>query len=152
VCDADLRAIWEADVEAFRDHWGFVEPIESDFEEFRDFRLTDHSLWTVAWHDDEIVGQIRSFIHDDENTQFGYNRGRTEFISTGRKWRGRGIAGPLICERLRLLADRGLTVARLGVHTENPNGAFELYEKYGYHEVNRSTEFEKDLGDTARDQ
>jgi hypothetical protein len=26
------RAIWEADTEAFRDHWGFVEPSEEDYQ------------------------------------------------------------------------------------------------------------------------
>ena len=36
-----------------------------------------------------------------------------------------------------------MTTARLDVHTANPNGAFELYEKYGYKEVNRATEFEQ---------
>ena len=138
-----LRSIWEADVDAFRDHWGFVEPVESDFEEFLAFRHTDHSLWTVAWHGNGIVGQIRSFIDQDENAAFGRKRGWTEFISTARAWRGQGIAGALICESLRRLDDRGMTTARLDVHTANPNGAFELYEKYGYKEVNRATEFEQ---------
>ena len=123
--------------------WGLVEPVESDFEEFLSFRHTDHSLWTVAWHGDEIVGQIRSFIDHEENERFGWTRGWTEFISTARVWRRQGIAGALICESLRRLADRGMTTARLGVHTNDPNGAFTLYEKYGYKEVNRATEFEQ---------
>ncbi len=120
-----------------------MEPVESDFEEFLPFRHTDHSLWTVAWHGDKIAGQIRSFIDHEENERFGWTRGWTEFISTARAQRRQGIAGALICESLRRLADRGMTTARLGVHTNDPNGAFTLYEKYGYKEVNRATEFKQ---------
>ncbi len=80
---------------------------------------------------------------DAENETFGYRRGWTEFISTARDWRGKGIAGALICESLRRLAERGMKTALLGVHTDNPNGALRLYENFGYEETNRSTEFEK---------
>lgn len=138
-----LRTIWEADVEAFRDHWGFVEPTEDGFQEFLEFPHTDHSLWTVAWSGDEVVGQIRSFIDHAENEQLGQRVGWTEEISTARAWRGKGIAGALLCESLRRLADRGMEIARLSVHTDNPHGAFRLYESYGYKETNRSTEFER---------
>lgn len=142
VTEDQLRTIWSAEVEAFRDHWGFVEQTEVDWDEWRTWRLNDFSLWTVAWHHDEVVGQIRSFINREENEQHGFERGWTENISTARQWRGMGIAGALICESLRGLADRGLKTARLGVHTDNPNGARQLYEKYGYETVATSTEFE----------
>lgn len=138
-----LRRIWEADVEASRDHWGFVEPTEVEYQEFLAFPHTDHSLWTIAWHDDRVVGQIRSFINHAENEKLDQRVGWTEFIATAREWRGRGIAGSLLCESFRRLADRGMERARLGVHTENPNGAFRLYESYGFEETFRSTEFER---------
>src|SRR5262245_42642357 len=34
VRDEDIRTIWEADVEAFRDHWGFVEQSDEDYRRF----------------------------------------------------------------------------------------------------------------------
>ena len=39
VREEDLRAIWEADVEAFRDHWGFSEQSEKSYQRFLDVPL-----------------------------------------------------------------------------------------------------------------
>ena len=36
-----MRTIWEADVEAFRDHWGYVEPTDEDYERFLEFPYND---------------------------------------------------------------------------------------------------------------
>lgn len=143
VTESHLRAIWEADKEAFRDHWGYSEPSEEDWERFLSFPHRDESLWKVAWADDVVVSQVRTFINDSENAELDQKRGWTEFISTRREWRGRGIASALICESLRELKSRGMTDAALGVHVENPNGAFRLYESLGYEVVERSTTFQK---------
>ncbi|MEX2278720.1 MAG: GNAT family N-acetyltransferase, partial [Acidimicrobiia bacterium] len=138
-----LRSIWEADKEAFRDHWGYAEPSEQDYLRFLEFPHRDESLWKVAWAGDTVVGQVRSFINQAENAELDQERGWTEFISTHREWRGRGVARALICASLRELESRGMTEAALGVHTENPTGAFSLYESLGYEVVERSTTFQK---------
>lgn len=130
--ESHLRAIWEADKEAFRDHWGYSEPSEDDYRRFLEFPHRDESLWKVAWDRDGVAGQVRSFINADENAELGRRRGWTEFISTRRDWRKKGVARALICESLRELRNRGMTDAGLGVHTENPTGAFQLYESLGY--------------------
>jgi GNAT superfamily N-acetyltransferase len=44
VRDEDIRTIWEADVEAFRDHWGFVEQTEEGYQRFISFPYHDPSL------------------------------------------------------------------------------------------------------------
>jgi len=132
VDETHLRAIFDADSEAFRDHWGYVAPSQEEFEKFCGFPYRDESLWKVAWDGDAIAGQVRSFINPAENEAFGRRRGWTEFISTGRAWRRKGVARALIAASLRELRARGMTEAALGVHTENPNGAFALYESMGY--------------------
>ena len=43
VTEDQLRTIWEADVEAFRDHWGFVEPSEESYQSFLAFPYNDFS-------------------------------------------------------------------------------------------------------------
>jgi mycothiol synthase len=140
----DRRAIWEADREAFRDHWGFSEPTEDEWEMFVEEPHQDTSLWKVAFDGDEIVGQVRTFINETENAEFGRLRGWTENISTIRRWRKRGVARALICESLRQLRDeRGMTEAALGVHVENPNGAFALYESLDYRVVQMYGTFHK---------
>ena len=144
--ESHLRAIWEADKEAFRDHWGYSEPSEEDYLRFLEFPHRDESLWKVAWDGDGVAGQVRSYINADENAELGQQRGWTEDISTRRDWRKQGVARALICASLRELKARGMTDASLGVHTENPTGAFQLYESLGYVVTDRYTTFRLPIG------
>ena len=145
VREEDLRAIWEADADAFRDHWGYVEPTEAGYQRFLGFPYNDFSLWKVAWDEQGVAGQVRSFVDPQQNAEFGRLRGWTENISTARRWRRRGVAKALIVESIRELADRGMTEVALGVHTENPNGAYDLYSGLGYEVVATWTTYRKPL-------
>jgi ribosomal protein S18 acetylase RimI-like enzyme len=145
VSEEQLRAIFDADVEAFRDHWGFVEPDEGDWVQFLQFPHRDETLWKIAWDGEQIAGQVRSFINERENEEFGRKRGWTEFISTARAWRGKGVATALICESLRELKRRGMEEAALGVHVENLHGAFRLYQGLGFEVISQGAEYEKAL-------
>jgi mycothiol synthase len=145
VREEHLRTIWEADIEAFRDHWGFVEPSEASYQRYLSFPYHDPTLWKIAWDEEGVVGQVRSFIDTAQNAELGRQRGWTEFISTARRGRRRGIAKALIVESIRELAARGMREIALGVHTENPNGAFDLYTGLGYEVVTTSTTYRKPL-------
>jgi mycothiol synthase len=145
VREEDIRTIWQADMEAFKDHWGYVEPTEVEYERFRAYPNLDPTLWKIAWDDEGVAGQVKSFIHTAENEAHGQKRGWTEAISTSRRWRRRGVAKALIVESIRELAARGMTEVALGVHTENPNGAYQLYESLGYEVVHTWTTYRKPL-------
>ncbi len=140
-----LRAIWEADADAFRDHWGYVEPTEESYAHFLALPYRDLALWKIAWDDEGVAGQVRSFIDTAQNSEHGLRRGWTEYISTARRWRRRGLAKALIVESIRELARRGMTDVALGVHTENPNGAFDLYAGLGYEVIASWTTYRKPL-------
>lgn len=145
VREEDIRTIWQADMEAFKDHWGYVEPTEVEYERFRAYPYLDPTLWKIAWDDEGVAGQVKSFIDTAQNEAHRRKRGWTEAISTSRRWRRRGVAKALIVESIRELAARGMTEVALGVHTENPNGAYQLYESLGY-EVSRTwTTYRKPL-------
>ena len=145
VRDEDIRTIWEADVEAFRDHWGFVEQTEADYQRFLAFPYMDTTLWKIAWDDEGPAGQVKSFVDTAQNAEHGLKRGWTESISTSRRWRRRGVAKALIVESIRELAARGMTEVALGVHTENPNGAYDLYAGLGYEVTSTWTTYRKRL-------
>lgn len=145
VREEDIRTIWDADIEAFRDHWGYVEPTEEDYQRFLEFEYHDPTLWKIAWDDEGVAGQVKSFINTAQNEEYGRARGWTEAISTSRRWRRRGVAKALIVESIRELAARGMTEVALGVHTENPNGAYQLYESLGYEVVQTWTTYRKPL-------
>jgi ribosomal protein S18 acetylase RimI-like enzyme len=132
VTEDQLRAIWEAHWEAFRGSFDFREATEADFNEFRDDPLRDETLWKIAWAGDRVVGQVKTYVNDEQNAQRGTRLGWTEYISTHAEWRNRGIAGALLAMSLRELRDRGYEQAALGVDTQNPGGAFQLYTKLGF--------------------
>lgn len=132
VTEAQIRPILEAHMEAFRGEWDFREPTEADYAEMIDHPDRDESLWKVAWVGDVVVGQVKSYINRAENAERNYLRGYTEYISTHRSWRNRGIAGALLAMSLHELRDRGMTEAALGVDTNNPGGAFHLYAALGF--------------------
>ena len=134
---AHWRAILEADEVAFRDHWGNVAKTDEDYLRFADGATsgTGTSLWQVAWHGDDVVGQVRSYANDGDRELFGRRRAYTEDISTTRAWRKQGVATALICASLRQLAGLGYEEAALGVDTENLSGALGLYRSLGYEVV-----------------
>jgi len=140
-----LRTIFEAEVQAFRGHWGSSQADGDDarWDEFRTDPLLDTSLWQVAWTGDEVAGMVRPFINPAENEQRGVRRGWCENISVREPWRGRGLASALIARALAALRDRGMTEAALGVDSQNESGALRLYERMGFREVARQIQWRR---------
>jgi mycothiol synthase len=131
------RAIWDADEEAFRDHWDHAEPVEGDFERFFGDPDIDPSLWQVAWDGDQVAGLVINTIYPHENRSSAEEIGWVDSVATRRPWRGRGVAAALIARSLAVLRDRGMEIAALGVDAENPTGALGLYESFGFQPARR---------------
>jgi mycothiol synthase len=140
------RAIWEADAEAFRDHWGERDESEEAFRHFAESPdNADPSLWQVAWDGDQIAGLVINTINEEENREFGRARGWLESVAVRRPWRRRGLARALLAASLGAMRGAGLTSAGLGVDTENPLGALRLYESVGFVPDRRFTTYRKPL-------
>lgn len=132
VAEEHLRAIFDAEVAAFRDHFGGIDDTPEAFERFVREPTRDTSLWVVAWHGDEVVGISLNRINRAENTSLGIERGWVNAVGVVRAWRRKGLARSLVAESLRVLRDAGMTSAGLGVDAENPYGALKLYEDLGF--------------------
>jgi mycothiol synthase len=146
VRDEHLRQIFDAADEATRDHWGWREATDNDFQLFLTEPLeSDRSLWRIAWDGNEIAGQVRAFINHEENDRFGQKRGWVENILVRRPWRRRGLARALIDSSFRGLRERGMTEAALGVDVDNPSGALGLYESVGFVVDSRETVYRKPM-------
>jgi len=143
VIECDHRRIWDADEEAFRDHWNRAERTESDFEGWYAIPGIDTSLWRVAWEGDEVAGSVMTFVWPTENEALGLSRGWLEHISVRRPWRRRGLASALIADALRGLRDAGLEEAALGVDAENVSGALRVYEGLGFRRVRTGVSYRK---------
>lgn len=141
----EYRKVFEADTEAFQDHWGYIPPAEEDFERWLGEPTTDPGLWQVAWDGDEVAGMVLNYINAEENTRYNRSRGYTEDICVRRPWRRRGLARALIVRSLAMLRDRGMSQAALGVDAENLTGALGLYESLGYRPVQRWTLYRKEM-------
>jgi GNAT superfamily N-acetyltransferase len=143
------RAIWNADNEAFRDHWGFIQPSEEDYQAWLNNRtFFQPHLWQVAWDiaTNQVAGQVRTFINHEQNELYNRKRGYTEFISVGRPWRRRGLARALIARSLRAQKAAGMRESALGVDTENLSGALRVYEDCGFGVAKRATLYQKAVG------
>jgi mycothiol synthase len=139
------RAIIGAWNEACKDMRGQIPISDEDFRFFQELPIFDPSIWRIAWHENEVVGTVLNFIDAQENTQYRRKRGHVELISVKRLWRGKGIAKALIARSFRILKDRGMTEAALGVDAENPSGALRLYQKMGFRIEKRVAFYRKSM-------
>lgn len=142
-----LRALWDANEEAFRDHWGFTAQGDEGFEAWRDNPQSDHSLWQAAWDvaREEVAGLATNVIDPGVNAQFGRQLGTVEELSVRRPWRRRGVGRALLAASLRAFRARGMTEAAIGVDSKSSTGAPHLYESVGFQTVNQSLILRKRL-------
>lgn len=140
-----LRRVWDADHEAFADHWGGFDTSEEAFEEWLLEPTLDPSLFVVAWEGDEIAGAVLNVINPAENELLGVQRGWLDSVFVRRPWRRRGLGAALVGRALVVLRERGLTSAILGVDAENPMGALGLYERAGFVEISREAAWRKPM-------
>ena len=141
----DQRAVWNASIEAFRDHWGFSEPNDDDYASYKGSKYFQPELWQVAWDGDEIVSSVLNFIDKEYNKKYNIKRGWTEEITTRKPWRRRGIAKALIVRSMHMHKAKGITEVALGVDTNNPNGALKLYQSLGYEKERTWITFRKKM-------
>lgn len=142
------RAVWAADDEAFRDHWGYVaEPYDEWHHRAMGNDDYDPELVFVAMDGDEVAGCALNYPRREEDPEKGW----TQFLGVRKPWRRRGIALALLQTSLVALQRRGCARVGLGVDAENPNGAVALYEKAGMHVEREAVSYEKAIREpTAR--
>ncbi len=142
----DYRAVCEADVEAFRDHWGVVEqPFEEQFKMFLHNSLHndrhDPSVWFLAMDGDQIAG----FALNNPRDSLGEDVAWVQSLGVRRPWRRRGIALALLHHTFGVFAGRGCRQVGLSVDSQNLTNATALYEKAGMRKLNQLTLMEKTL-------
>ncbi len=135
----DYRKIWEANVEAFMDHWGITQRREEHYQNWLRNPQFQPNLWKVAWQGEEVCAMVENYIDANTNTGLNIKRGYLEGIFVRRPWRKRGLAKAIIAESIRMFKDIGMTETALGVDTENLSGALRLYTALGYEVVEGQT-------------
>jgi mycothiol synthase len=142
---AGYRRLFDADAEAFMDHWGGFDASDETFEEFLGEPDFDPSLFVIAWQGDEIAGAVINMIDANENELLNRKRGTLASVFVRRPWRRRGLAAGLVARSLLLLRERGMTSAWLGVDADNPTGALGVYERAGFAVHSRGSAYRKPM-------
>jgi mycothiol synthase len=145
----NVRQIWQADIEAFQDHWGGFDSSDASLQRWLESDSFDPTMWVIAWDGDEVAGGVINAIHPEENQAVGVERAWLHSVFTRRAWRKRGLATALIARSLVLIKGRGMAQGVLGVDADNPSGALGLYERIGFKVAERSTAWRKPLEDGA---
>jgi ribosomal protein S18 acetylase RimI-like enzyme len=128
-----FRTIWDAMAEAFRDHWGEAEWVEEDWQRWAaDPDNEDPRLWRVGWDGDQVAGVIATTVPAEENERYGRSRVYVASVSVRRPWRRRGLARALLASSLVAAREAGYTSASLGVDSNSPTGATDLYRSLGF--------------------
>ncbi|MBF2083844.1 GNAT family N-acetyltransferase [Thermoleptolyngbya sp. C42_A2020_037] len=119
--------------QTFIDHWGFhpltVEQHEHWLSE-ADYR-PDLDLIAVS-PDGTLAGFCRCYISIPTNAHFGRREGWISSLGTRRGFRRMGLGRSLLLAGLHQLKAEGMDTALLGVDTQNPNAAYDLYHSVGF--------------------
>ena len=139
------RQLFDADAEAFVDHWGGFTADDAAFAEWTQDPDFDPSLFVVGWDGDHVAGAVFNKIEARENEELNRKRGLLDSVFVRRPWRRRGLAAALVARSLVQLRERGMTSAWLGVDADNPTSALGVYERAGFAVDRRSTAYRKPM-------
>ncbi|HEX7195696.1 MAG TPA: GNAT family N-acetyltransferase, partial [Candidatus Limnocylindria bacterium] len=89
-------------------------------------------FWRIGWDGDEIAGVVITTVPMAENEAHGRARVYVDSVSVRRPWRRRGLARALLAGSLVAAREAGFTSASLGVDTDSPTGATDLYRSLGF--------------------
>jgi mycothiol synthase len=146
--ETDAEAVYRADIESFRDHFGFVEPpFEEGFARFKHFVLDDERFdpTMLFLAVDERSAEIAGFNICQEHSFDDPNKGWVATLGVRRPWRKRGIGLALLRHSFNEFYRRGLRKVGLGVDAQNLTGALRLYESAGMHVEQAFDQYEKEL-------
>ena len=143
--ETDAEAVYRAEKDAFRDHFGFVEkPFEEGFQRFKRHWLNeslDPTLLFLAMDGDEIAGTNLCRPHSFYDRDMGW----VGSLGVRRPWRKRGIGLALLRHSFSEFYRRGKLKVGLGVDAENLTGALRIYENAGMHVAQTEDYYEKEL-------
>ncbi|MEM9449422.1 MAG: GNAT family N-acetyltransferase [Cyanobacteria bacterium P01_E01_bin.6] len=86
-------------------------------------------------------GEIDSAYNQHKNCREGW----IELLGTRRGFRRKGLGRALLLEGMTRLKAAGMDTAKIGVDSQNPSGAYSLYEAVGFHLLHTGLSFVKEL-------
>ena len=141
----DTEAVYSAEQDAFRDHFGFVEePFEEGLRRWkrrREHEGFDPTLYFLAMDGEEVAG----FCICRPESFYDPDRGWVRSLGVRRPWRKRGLGLALLRHSFNEFYRRGKRKVGLGVDAQNLTGALRLYESAGMRVDQAYDYYEKEL-------
>jgi ribosomal protein S18 acetylase RimI-like enzyme len=138
---------------AFQDHWGFVSWTEDMWRQWVDeSRNLRPALSWVAVHEESpevVAGYVQSNEYEAYEAATGRSEAYLAKIGVRREHRGRGLASALLRHSLHHYQAAGFAESALDVDTNNPTGAYGLYERAGYRVDVRSATYQRTFAPLA---
>ena len=129
---------------AFMDHWGST-PTPSDWWTTQTSGFGARPDWSffAVNNDDKIIGHLITHRFENDDELLGAKYAVIDNIGTLAEWRGRGVASQLITAALAKYREEGMQFAALGVDSDNPTGAYRLYESLGFRPWRESVTYQR---------
>ncbi|MDX1413432.1 MAG: GNAT family N-acetyltransferase [Candidatus Promineifilaceae bacterium] len=142
----DLRAIYRAFNDSFKDHWGYVEqPEDKMISEWEHWTSTDDEFdpdhWHVAMDSEEIAGVCLCRRREWEDPDMAW----VNILGVRRPWRRQGLGLAMLHHAFEKFYHLGKLRVGLGVDANSLTGATGLYEKAGMHVAREFHTYEKVL-------
>jgi mycothiol synthase len=145
--ETDAEAVYRAENNAFRDHFGFVEePFEEGLKRWkynREQEGFDPTLYFLAM--DGPSGEIAGINLCRPQSYYDPDRGWVRSLGVRRPWRKRGLGLALLRHSFNEFYRRGKRTVGLGVDAQNLTGALRLYESAGMRVQQAYDQYEKEL-------
>lgn len=128
--------------DAFADHWG-SQPISEHAwaQRVNEFHIDEASYVVYDGDDPVAYAACSAYPHDFEDK--GRSEAWVEGLGTIRSHRKRGIASTLVALAMVAFKKLGMECAMIGVDSENPSGAYQIYEALGFVPDRRSIAYVK---------
>ncbi len=136
----------EAKNQAFMDHWGSTPTSKDGWQQLVHGSTAQlaHSFFAVD-ENNKIVGVLLSHRYESDDEVLGKRIGWIDKLATLAEHRRKSIGKSLITFALNAYKRDGLTHGALDVDTENPTGAYGLYESIGFAPFRGRVTYEKQI-------
>jgi ribosomal protein S18 acetylase RimI-like enzyme len=132
---------------AFMDHWGST-PTPPEWWATRTSGFGSRPDWSyfAVDNDDNIIGHLITHRFDNDDEVLGAKYAWVDNVGTLAEWRGLGVATQLIATALAKYREAGMQFAALGVDSDNPTGAYRLYESLGFRPWREFVTYQRVIG------
>ncbi|MBA2724949.1 MAG: GNAT family N-acetyltransferase [Actinobacteria bacterium] len=125
---------------AFRDHWGSIPLDEANWEHRLRHPGRRLDVSYIALADGQVVGASLNDHYPSDTELTGRLDGWIGALGTHRDFRKRGVASALVGVSFAAFRNLGWDHAMIGVDSENPTGAYGLYQQLGFRPLYRQVQ------------